>query len=123
MVQMGATWRTDRPVPPLRLALIYFLVLTRPSPLWGLLDYYIGTIAPEMPCLLRTAARSRSPAAPGFPIDRLSSRGFKVADFTLREKLGGGNYGVGTRGSGCGARGAQPRGTNDTSAAQPAGDI
>lgn len=54
-----------------RLLALYYVLFTRPSPAWGLFDFYVGQ-----------------------PIDGLLSRKWKVEDFTLRGKLGGGNYGV-----------------------------
>ncbi|PRW05929.1 Serine threonine- kinase chloroplastic [Chlorella sorokiniana] len=53
-----------------RLGAIYYAFFTRPSPFIGLLDYYITG-----------------------PLARLLQRRFTEADFTLRDRLGGGNYG------------------------------
>ncbi|EFN51112.1 hypothetical protein CHLNCDRAFT_28384 [Chlorella variabilis] len=53
-----------------RLGALYYFFLARPSPVVGLLDFYLLN-----------------------PIARLLQRRFSEADFTLRERLGGGNYG------------------------------
>ena len=50
--------------------LIYYGFFTQPSPAFGVIDFYILN-----------------------PLDTLLRKSFKVADLTLRERLGGGNYG------------------------------
>lgn len=50
--------------------LIYYAFFTKPSPAFGVVDFYILN-----------------------PIDSLLRRKYKVSDLTLRERLGGGNYG------------------------------
>ncbi|PSC67765.1 putative ubiquitin conjugation factor E4 [Micractinium conductrix] len=53
-----------------RLGALYYFFLARPSPFVGLLDFYLLN-----------------------PVARLLQRRFTEADFTLRDRLGGGNYG------------------------------
>lgn len=52
------------------LQLIYYGFFTQPSPAFGVIDFYILN-----------------------PLDTVLRKGFKVADLTLRDRLGGGNYG------------------------------
>ncbi|KAL6774629.1 STL1 [Auxenochlorella protothecoides x Auxenochlorella symbiontica] len=54
----------------LRLSFTYYILLAQPSPLLGLLDFYVST-----------------------PLARLTQQRFTEDDFTLRDRLGGGNYG------------------------------
>ena len=54
----------------LRLVVIYYLLFARPSPLVGALDYYV----------LR-------------PLSKLTGAKFSENDFTIRDRLGNGNYG------------------------------
>ena len=54
-----------------RLAGAYYLTLARPSPAWGLLDFYVLG-----------------------PLARLRDGALRAPEFVLREKLGGGNFGV-----------------------------
>ena len=49
---------------------IYYMFFTKPSPAFGIMDFYVFN-----------------------PINSLVSKSYKVADLTLRERLGGGNYG------------------------------
>ena len=50
--------------------LVYYTFFTRPSPAFGVVDFYVLN-----------------------PIDSLVRKTYKVAELTLRERLGGGNYG------------------------------
>lgn len=50
--------------------LIYYGFFTQPSPAFGVIDFYVLN-----------------------PLDSLLRKSFKVADLTLRDRLGGGNYG------------------------------
>ncbi|RMZ53509.1 hypothetical protein APUTEX25_003331, partial [Auxenochlorella protothecoides] len=59
----------------LRLSFTYYILLAQPSPLLGLLDFYVST-----------------------PLARLTQQRFTEDDFTLRDRLGGGNYGQGYEG-------------------------
>lgn len=54
----------------LRLGALYYFIFARPSPLAAILDFYILV-----------------------PLARLLRTGFDAGDFTLRDKLGSGNYG------------------------------
>ena len=54
----------------LPLQLIYYGFFTQPSPAFGVIDFYVLN-----------------------PLDSVLRKGFKVADLTLRDRLGGGNYG------------------------------
>lgn len=56
----------------LRLAALYYVLFTRPSPISAIIDYYI----------LR-------------PVSQLTGATFSENDFTLRDRLGNGNYGQG----------------------------
>ena len=56
----------------LRLAALYYMLFTRPSPISAIVDYYI----------LR-------------PVSQLAGAKFSENDFTLRDRLGNGNYGQG----------------------------
>lgn len=56
-----------------RLALLYYVLFTRPSPISAILDYYVLG-----------------------PVSRLTGPKFSENDFTLRDRLGNGNYGQGT---------------------------
>lgn len=53
-----------------RLAAIYYFFLARPSPFVGMVDFYVLN-----------------------PLARATQRRFTESDFTLRDRLGGGNYG------------------------------
>jgi len=59
------------PLTVLRLSAFYYLFLTRPAPFWSLLDYYVLT-----------------------PGAALTQKRWAPAMFALRDRLGGGNYGV-----------------------------
>lgn len=50
---------------------LYYLLFTRPNPLLGILDFYLVG-----------------------PLNDQTKNKWKSSDFTLREKLGGGNFGV-----------------------------
>lgn len=54
---------------PVRQA-IYYLILLRPSPLLGVLDFYLLV-----------------------PFSKLFQRRYRVAELTLRDRLGAGNFG------------------------------
>jgi hypothetical protein len=54
-----------------RLAALYYLLFARPSPAWGLVDFYLLN-----------------------PLSRLRDGALRAPEFVLREKLGGGNFGV-----------------------------
>ena len=49
---------------------IFYMFFTKPSPAFGIMDFYVFN-----------------------PINSLVRKSYKVADLTLRERLGGGNYG------------------------------
>lgn len=55
----------------LRLTVFYYAFLTRPNPLWNIFDFYVAG-----------------------PIYEGAQKKFSATDFALREKLGGGNFGV-----------------------------
>jgi hypothetical protein len=54
-----------------RLGGLYYFLLARPSPAWGLFDFYVLN-----------------------PLSRLRDGALRAPEFVLREKLGGGNFGV-----------------------------
>ncbi|MEW5298340.1 MAG: hypothetical protein WDW36_001477 [Sanguina aurantia] len=54
-----------------RLLILYYLLFSRPNPILGILDFYLVG-----------------------PINDQTKNKWKSSDFTLREKLGGGNFGV-----------------------------
>lgn len=54
-----------------RLTGLYYLLLSKPSPFWGAIDYYIGG-----------------------PLNQKVTTKFSSKDFFLRDKLGGGNFGI-----------------------------
>eukprot|EP00877_Chromochloris_zofingiensis_P006184 jgi/Chrzof1/1819/Cz10g22110.t1_STN8[v5.2] len=54
-----------------RLTALYYLLLSSPNPFWGMLDYYLLN-----------------------PINEATKLKLKAKDFVLRDKLGGGNFGV-----------------------------
>ncbi len=70
---------TLRPSPAglARLTGLWYLLWTRPSPLVGVLDFYVFN-----------------------PVAALLSPSFNESSFTLRDRLGGGNYGQGALGGG-----------------------
>lgn len=57
----------------IRLVLLYYILFTRPSPISAILDYYLLG-----------------------PVSRFVGPTFSENDFTLRDRLGNGNYGQGT---------------------------
>lgn len=54
-----------------RLTGLYYLLFTRPNPLWGMFDYYIAS-----------------------PVNDLLDKKWRSKDFIIRDRLGGGNFGV-----------------------------
>jgi serine/threonine protein kinase len=54
-----------------RLAACYYFLLARPSPAWGLIDFFVLN-----------------------PLSRVRDGALRAPEFVLREKLGGGNFGV-----------------------------
>ena len=50
---------------------LYYLLFTKPNPLFNIFDYYVST-----------------------PLGDAANRRWKSSDFQLRDKLGGGNFGI-----------------------------
>jgi len=55
----------------LHLVIIWYLLLSKPSPIWNVADLTVGSL-----------------------VEKVTEPNFAVAQFTLRDRLGGGNYGV-----------------------------